>query len=51
MESTSFPLSVQVSQAVVDDAEMDDLFHPLGERNIKGKGLMPTYLVKVRRLL
>ncbi|KAK9794043.1 hypothetical protein WJX73_001341 [Symbiochloris irregularis] len=46
MESTSFPLAIQVSQAVVDAADKPDTFHPLGARKIKGKGDMPTWLYK-----
>ena len=47
METTSFPLAIQVSQAVVDAANKPDQFHPLGARKIKGKGDMPTWLYKV----
>lgn len=50
MESTSFPMAVQVSKAVADDTGAADIFQPLGERNIKGKGLMTTYLLKVSLL-
>lgn len=48
MESTSFPMTVQVSQAVYDDAATPDAFSPLGLRAIKGKGKMITHLLKVR---
>ena len=48
MESTSFPMCIQASAAVVEDASMPDSFVPLGDRAIKGKGIMPTFLYKVR---
>jgi class 3 adenylate cyclase len=50
MESTSFPMCIQLSAATVDkwtSYTVDDLVC-LGERSIKGKGSMTTYLVKVR---
>ena len=47
MESTSVPMAVQVSQAVVDDMGTPDAFLALGERTIKGKGKMATFLLKV----
>ena len=49
MESTGAPMAIQASQAVVDDAGMSDAFCHLGERLIKGKGIMPTYLYKVSK--
>lgn len=48
MQSTGYPMSVQVSEEVYQHAARDNLFCPLGERQIKGKGLCPTYLLKVR---
>ena len=47
MESTSFPMSVQLSEAAVNDSGMPEDFCPLGRRTIKGKGIMSTYLLKV----
>lgn len=50
MESNGFPMAVHVSQDVYDDIEdeTDKLsFHSLGERTIKGKGIMHTHLLKV----
>ena len=48
MESTSFAMSVQLSEAAVLDANTPDDFCPLGKRSIKGKGIMSTYLLKVQ---
>ena len=56
MESTGFPSCVQVSKAFYDKI-MDDqrrgvkgssgfTFVEYGKREIKGKGMMPTYLLK-----
>lgn len=47
MESNSFPLCVHVSEAVVQKSTDKDKFVCLGERQIKGKGIMTTYLLKV----
>ena len=47
MESTSFPMAVQLSAAAVADAANADRFSALGERMIKGKGIMSTFLLKV----
>lgn len=47
MESNSFPLCVHVSEAVVQKSTNKDQFVCLGERQIKGKGIMTTYLLKV----
>ncbi|KAK9784695.1 hypothetical protein WJX73_001889, partial [Symbiochloris irregularis] len=46
MQSTGQPMAVQVSEEVYRHAGQDNLFHALGEREIKGKGLCSTYLVK-----
>ncbi|KAK9789210.1 hypothetical protein WJX73_000342 [Symbiochloris irregularis] len=46
MESTGFPMAIQVSQAAMEDANQPQRFVALGERQIKGKGMMPTYLYK-----
>lgn len=46
MESNSFPLCVHVSDAVVQKAAAADKFVCLGERQIKGKGIMVTSLLK-----
>ena len=51
MESTSFPMAVQLSAAAVADAANADRFSALGERMIKGKGIMSTFLLKVCMLL
>ncbi|KAK9850452.1 hypothetical protein WJX84_008964 [Apatococcus fuscideae] len=47
MESTSFPMSAQLTEAAVQDAGTPDAFCSLGKRAIKGKGIMSTYLMKV----
>ena len=47
MESSVFQMAVQDSQSVVDEVDTPENFHALGERNIKGKGTMTTYLMKV----
>jgi len=47
MESNSFPMCIHVSQAVVDRCPARDQFISLGERQIKGKGIMVTSLYKV----
>ena len=47
MESNSFPLCVHVSEAVVQKSTNKDQFVCLGERQIKGKGIMTTYLLRV----
>ncbi len=47
MESTSFPMSVQLSEAAVQEMRVPEDFCPLGRRAIKGKGIMSTYLLKV----
>ena len=48
MESNSFPSCMHVSDAVVKGLKNQaDLFVPLGERPIKGKGNMVTHLYKV----
>jgi len=47
MESNSFPMCIHVSQAVVDRYPARDQFVSLGERQIKGKGIMVTFLYKV----
>ncbi|KAK9826256.1 hypothetical protein WJX74_003071 [Apatococcus lobatus] len=46
MESTSFPMAVQLSAAAMKDAGAPDRFAALGERSIKGKGRMSTFLFK-----
>ncbi|DBB18216.1 hypothetical protein WJX82_000391 [Trebouxia sp. C0006] len=46
MESNSFPMCIHVSQAVVDRCPARDQFISLGERQIKGKGIMVTSLYK-----
>ncbi|KAL0026791.1 hypothetical protein WJX77_001496 [Trebouxia sp. C0004] len=46
MESNSFPMCIHVSQAVVDCCPVRDQFVSLGERQIKGKGIMVTSLYK-----
>lgn len=51
MESTGFPMCIQASAAVVEDANMPDSFVSLGERSIKGKGIMTTHLFKVKPAL
>ncbi len=48
MESTGFPMAVHVSQMVVAASETPDDFVEVGTRDVKGKGLMTTYLLKVR---
>ncbi|KAK9828691.1 hypothetical protein WJX72_001553 [[Myrmecia] bisecta] len=48
MESNGFPMCIHVSQAVVDDLQRPDAFAALGERQIKGKGKMYTYVAKVQ---
>lgn len=47
-ESTSFPMSIQLTEAAVQDAGTPDTFCSLGARPIKGKGIMSTYLMKVQ---
>jgi len=47
MESNSFPMCIHVSQAIVDRYPDRDQFVSLGERQIKGKGIMVTSLYKV----
>lgn len=48
MESNSFPSCMHVSDAVVKGlSKQGDMFVPLGERAIKGKGNMFTHLYKV----
>ena len=47
MESNSFPMCIHVSEAVVDRYPVKDQFVCLGERQIKGKGIMVTSLYKV----
>ncbi|KAL3153016.1 Hexokinase-3 [Trebouxia sp. C0009 RCD-2024] len=47
MESNSFPMCIHVSEAVVDTSSQKDQFVCLGERSIKGKGIMVTSLYKV----
>lgn len=51
MESNSFPMCIHVSNAVVETSSQKDQFVCLGERSIKGKGIMVTSLYKVRLLL
>ena len=48
MESNSFPMCIHVSEAVVDRSLNRDQFVCLGERQIKGKGIMTTSLFKVK---
>ena len=47
MESTSFPMSIQLSEAASQDLGMPDSVYPMGERFMKGKGMMVTFLAKV----
>ena len=47
MESNSFPMCIHVSDAVVERSSNKDQFVCLGERSIKGKGIMITSLYKV----
>ena len=48
IESNSFPSCMHVSDAVVKGlSKQGDMFVPLGERAIKGKGNMFTSLYKV----
>lgn len=52
MESLSFPMCVQVSAAMAcqwQEGDKGDALVELGERDVKGKGRMTTYLLKVRR--
>ncbi len=52
MESLSFPMCVQLSGAVVQAwPQAQEQSVCLGERHVKGKGLMTTYLLKVRRVV
>ena len=51
MQSTGFPMAVQVSSAVVEAVDQGAAFHPLGERPVKGLGMVPTFLLKVRHPL
>jgi class 3 adenylate cyclase len=46
METLSMPNHIQISQATYDtlDENMKSLFHQKKEVNVKGKGLMTTYL-------
>ncbi|KAK9819755.1 hypothetical protein WJX72_001989 [[Myrmecia] bisecta] len=47
MESNGFPMCIHVSHNVVEDMKHSkEQFAPLGERFIKGKGSMLTYLIK-----
>ena len=46
MESTSFPMAIQLSAAAMKDTAAPDKFAALGERDIKGKGRMSTFLFK-----
>lgn len=48
LESHGLPGEIQVSKAVVDAIGMTDLFESRGEINIKGVGLMETYLYKYK---
>ena len=48
MESNSFPMCIHVSDAVVQRSANKDQFVCLGERQIKGKGIMITSLFKVQ---
>lgn len=47
MESTGYPQAIHVSNAVFDLAPHKEMFARLPEIDVKGKGLMTTYLVKV----
>jgi class 3 adenylate cyclase/signal transduction histidine kinase len=50
MESTGFPMAVQLSEATHAEALVQgapaDKFVPFGERAVKGKGMMRTFLVR-----
>ena len=52
MESHGFPMCIHLSETVVGqavaDGECRSAFMLYGEREIKGKGFMKTYLAKVR---
>ena len=47
MESKGFPMTIHVSDAVFNGLRDPDMLAPCGQRAIKGKGDMHTFLVKV----
>ena len=51
MESNSFPMCIHVSNAVVETSSQKEKFVCLGERSIKGKGVMVTSLYNVCLLM
>ena len=48
MESTGVPNQIQVSQTTYDLLKKDYLFEERGQQQVKGKGLMITYLYRGR---
>ena len=50
MESTGYPMSIQLSEsalaAALQQGVPDDRFVPFGERAVKGKGTLRTYLLR-----
>eukprot|EP00898_Chlorokybus_atmophyticus_P007811 jgi/Chlat1/8030/Chrsp71S07504 len=49
MESNGFPMAVHVSESTYSRLKDKYEFVPFGQRQIKGKGLMATYLLKYGR--
>ncbi|KAK9843250.1 hypothetical protein WJX74_009238 [Apatococcus lobatus] len=47
MESSGFPMTIHVSDAIANELRDTSLLAPCGPRTIKGKGDMQTYLMKV----